>query len=112
MEAQNGGLVAKAKARGTAALLGVLAFTVMWSPTAVQAQVNCNAWPQGQHRANCYGAQSQIYQDQSNAYGAIANDLLFQHQSFGNGLRFVPGIGQPAQRAWNYPRHLNEYFVR
>lgn len=65
-----------------AALLATAAMT-----EGATAQVNCNALPHGAARANCYGREAQIYRQQSQDYGNIAQQQYRQHQQIGRALR-------------------------
>lgn len=56
-------------------------------------------------RAACYQQQMQIYRGEQMRYQDIERQQRNTHEWTGRGLRYVPLIGPPAQRAWNYPRY-------
>lgn len=87
-----------------AALLSLVAMA-----ECAAAQVNCNALPHGAARANCYGREAQIYRQQSQDYGNIAQQQYRQHQQIGRALRHAPLIGRYAAPAWNAPRYFNNF---
>jgi hypothetical protein len=77
--------------------------------TPASAQVNCNAAPHGQARANCYAREAQIWREQSRLQNDIARQQYQQHQQIGRALRHAPLIGRYAAPAWNAPRTIYNF---
>lgn len=86
--------------------LVALAAAIVWSPSALMAEVDCYRYNNRTVVQNCLRRQAREWQIRSQKYDDRANRIQRFHEGVGGAMQFFPPT-RPLAPAWNVPRNLN-----